>query len=157
MTLPDTLQSHQNTLAEGWEVPVTASSMQGSAASSLRILLECSPYVLAAGCQARSGRLLIMRWGAAWSSLVRLLFVIYCVEAGLFLVIAPWLEFWDLLVARSALSQAHLGPFLLLPWVRGAVSGFGLVHLIWGVHDLERLLLRPRRSEAPAAKSDRAA
>ena len=118
--------------------------------------LECTPYVFAAGCQARLGHLLIMRWGVAWSSLARLLFVIYCVEAGLFLVIAPWRDFWDLLVARSALSQAHLGPFLLQPWVRGAVSGFGLVHLIWGVHDLERLLLRPRPAAAAAGKSDRA-
>lgn len=95
-----------------------------------------------------------MGWGVAWSSLTRLLFVIYCVEAGLFLVIAPWRDFWDLLIARSALSLAHLEPFLLQPWVRGAVSGFGLVHLIWGVHDLEHLLLRPRHAEA-ASESDR--
>ena len=87
-----------------------------------------------------------MRWGVAWFSLLRVLFVIYCVEAGLFLVIAPWREFWNLLVSRSALSQAHLGAFLMLPWVRGAVTGFGLIHLIWGIHDLERILLGRRGS-----------
>ena len=95
-----------------------------------------------------------MRWGAAWSSLTRLLFIIYCVEAGLFLVIAPWRDFWGLLVARSALSQAHLEAILLQPWVRGAVSGFGLVHLLWGIHDLEGFLLQ-RRSRADAAEADR--
>ena len=92
-----------------------------------------------------------MRWGVAWSSLLRVLFVIYFVEAGLFLIIAPWREFWNLLVARSALSQAHLGPILMLPWVRGAVTGFGLVHLIWGIHDLERILLGKRRGDPEAA------
>ena len=99
-----------------------------------------------------------MRWSVAWSSLLRVLFVIYCVEAGLFLVIAPWREFWNLLVTRSALSQAHLGAFLMLPWVRGAVTGFGLVHLIWGIHDLERILLsrRPADPEAPIPEPDRA-
>ncbi len=99
-----------------------------------------------------------MRRAVAWSSLLRVLFVIYCVEAGLFLVIAPWREFWNLLVSRSALSQAHLGTLFMLPWVRGAVSGFGLIHLIWGIHDLERMLLsrRPRKQETPVPEPDRA-
>jgi hypothetical protein len=92
-----------------------------------------------------------MRWGVAWSSLLRVLFVIYCVEAGLFLVIAPWRDFWNLLVSRSALSQAHLGAVLMLPWVRGAVTGFGLIHLIWGIHDLERILLGKRASNGKAS------
>ncbi|MCE2557796.1 MAG: hypothetical protein J4F98_04030 [Acidobacteria bacterium] len=99
-----------------------------------------------------------MRRAVAWSSLLRVLFVIYCVEAGLFLVIAPWREFWSLLVSRSALSQAHLGSLLMLPWVRGAVSGFGLIHLIWGIHDLERILLgrRAGNQEASVPEPDRA-
>ena len=107
-------------------------------------------------CVSHEVSFLTMRWGVAWSSLLRVLFVIYCVEAGLFLVIAPWREFWNLLVTRSALSHAHLGAFLLLPWVRGAVTGFGLVHLIWGIHDLERILLsrRPRNPETPIPEPD---
>ncbi len=92
-----------------------------------------------------------MRWGNAWSGLLRVLFVIYCVEAGLFLVIAPWREFWSLLVSRSALSQVYLGAFFMLPWVRGAVTGFGLIHLVWGIHDLECMLLRRRTDNREAA------
>ncbi len=109
-------------------------------------------------CVSHEVSFLTMRWGVAGSSLLRVLFVIYCVEAGLFLVIAPWREFWNLLVTRSALSHAHLGAFLLLPWVRGAVTGFGLVHLIWGIHDLERILLsrRPRNPASPVPEPDRA-
>ncbi|MCY3970228.1 MAG: hypothetical protein OXG74_09855, partial [Acidobacteria bacterium] len=63
---------------------------------------------------------------------------------------------WNVLVTRSALSQAHLGAFLMLPWVRGAVTGFGFVHLIWGIHDLERILLSRRRAKAPFPEPDRA-
>ncbi|HTQ79465.1 MAG TPA: hypothetical protein VMM92_05675 [Thermoanaerobaculia bacterium] len=72
----------------------------------------------------------------------RLLFVLYCCEAGVFLVLAPWGPMWD-----RTLSHLPLGIFaglFLHPVFRGAVSGFGLVHLVWGVNDLQ-LLLRWRR------------
>jgi hypothetical protein len=39
---------------------------------------------------------------------------------------------------------------LIHPVFRGAVSGFGAVHLVWGAHDLEVLLLRRRTPEPPA-------
>ena len=35
---------------------------------------------------------------------------------------------------------------LVTPTVRGGVTGFGLVHLIWGAHDLGHLLFRRRRN-----------
>jgi hypothetical protein len=39
-----------------------------------------------------------------------------------------------------------LGPLLLHPLFRGAVSGFGLVHLVWGANDLQALLGWRRRT-----------
>jgi hypothetical protein len=77
--------------------------------------------------------------------LFRLLFVLYCVEAGVFLVLAPWSPVWSTTVTQLALSPAFQGLFLH-PLVRGAVSGFGLVHLVWGVHDLR--ILFPFRKRA---------
>ena len=76
-------------------------------------------------------------------TMFRILFVLYCFEAGLFLVLAPWYPMW----ART-LAQLPLGPFHAVgvhPVFRGAVTGFGLVHLVWGAHDLFSLLLRRRR------------
>ena len=35
-----------------------------------------------------------------------------------------------------------LRSFLLHGWVRGAITGFGLVHMVWGAHDLISLLIR---------------
>jgi hypothetical protein len=71
------------------------------------------------------------------------LFVLYCLEAGLFLVLAPWNGGWDRLAFQIPLAAVR--DLLLSPGFRGAVTGFGLVHLVWGLHDLRALLDRRRR------------
>ncbi len=74
----------------------------------------------------------------------RILFILYCAEAGVFLLIAPWGPAWD-----RTLSHLPLGPLAALflhPVFRGAVSGFGLVHLVWGANDLQSLLPWRRRT-----------
>lgn len=81
------------------------------------------------------------------SSLLRLLFILYCIEAGIFLIFAPWSPVWDQTVLQIPLEWMRtLG---LNSVFRGAVSGFGLIHLVWGAHDLEALLAR-RRLPPPA-------
>jgi hypothetical protein len=75
--------------------------------------------------------------------LLRAFFIIYCIEAGLFLVFGPWSPGWDrtvLLLPSAALRAAFLHPMF-----RGAVSGFGLVHLVWSMHDLTDSLFRRLR------------
>jgi hypothetical protein len=74
----------------------------------------------------------------------RILFVVYCVEAGVFLILAPWGPMWARTL--SHLPLGFLGPLLLHPLFRGAVSGFGLVHLVWGANDLQALLGWRRRT-----------
>lgn len=76
----------------------------------------------------------------AFGQIGRLLFVLYCVEAGVFLLLAPWSPMWDRVVVQ--VPVAGLYPFALRPIVRSAVSAFGLVHLVWGAHDLELWLQR---------------
>jgi hypothetical protein len=71
------------------------------------------------------------------------LFILYCLEAGLFLVLAPWNAGWDRLAFRMPFEL--LRELLLSPYCRGAVTGFGLIHLMWGLHDLRWLLVRQRR------------
>jgi hypothetical protein len=76
------------------------------------------------------------------SSLFRILFILYCIEAGTFLVLAPWSPVWDrmlILVASELVRGVGLHPF-----VRAAVTGFGLIHLVWGAHDLDDLIFRRR-------------
>jgi hypothetical protein len=76
------------------------------------------------------------------SSLFRILFILYCIEAGTFLVLAPWSPVWDRMLILVA-SELVRG-FGLHPLVRAAVTGFGLVHLVWGAHDLDDLIFRRR-------------
>lgn len=71
------------------------------------------------------------------------LYILYCVEAGVFLAWIPWTGFWER--TFMALSWPALGQWMLDPWIRGAVTGFGAVHLVWGIHDLERWLSRGAR------------
>lgn len=85
------------------------------------------------------------------------LFILYCLEAGMFLVLAPWNAGWDRLAFHVPWSL--LRNLLLSHAFRGAVTGFGLVHLLWGLHDLRALFVRRRqvrqrlRSPAPPASS----
>lgn len=87
---------------------------------------------------------LVMHWG----SFFRVLFIIYCIEAGVFLVLAPWSPGWDLALLHFPFSSFYLVG--IHPILRGMISGFGLIHLVWGAHDLESLLAR-RSSRALAA------
>jgi hypothetical protein len=69
--------------------------------------------------------------------LSRLLLFVYFLEAGLLLLVAPWTTFWD----RNyfvALVPA-LRPVVLSPFLRGAVSGIGLVCLAAAVAELAGL------------------
>lgn len=77
------------------------------------------------------------------AKIFRVLFVVYCVEAGVFLALVPWSSLWE----RHLLELPLVGlrAFGLHPLLRSALTGFGLVHLIWGIHDLELLLESWRR------------
>jgi len=72
--------------------------------------------------------------------LLRAFFIIYCIEAGFFLLFGPWSTGWDRAVLL--LPSAALRAVFLHPAFRGAVSGFGLVHLVWSTHDLTDTLVR---------------
>lgn len=74
----------------------------------------------------------------------RLLFILYCVEAGVFLLLAPWGPMWQRTLAHLPLGA--LRGALLHPAFRGGVSGFGLVHLVWGANDLHAFLAERRRT-----------
>ncbi|MCY4029856.1 MAG: hypothetical protein OXH75_26515 [Acidobacteria bacterium] len=70
----------------------------------------------------------------------RSLLIVYFLEAGLVLLVAPWTTFWDrnAFVEVSPLAEA----FLTAHAVRGGVSGVGLLNLGAGLVELGRLLSR---------------
>ena len=77
---------------------------------------------------------------------VPLFFALYCLEAGLFFLIVPWTVIWTL----NPLLHGHLSVGMIAdnPFVRGFVSGVGLLHLIVGVRDLVRIMQERRGSRA---------
>lgn len=83
--------------------------------------------------------------------MIRLFFILYCFEAGLLLLFAPWFPEWDRLLVLILPFQG-LRSIVLQPWFRGAVTGFGLVHLVWGAHDLIGLFTRRPPEAAPRSR-----
>jgi hypothetical protein len=74
---------------------------------------------------------------------VPLFFALYCLEAGLFFLVVPWTRLWTfnpLLHSSEALTLIAGNPF-----VRGFVSGFGVVHLIIGIKDIIAISLARRQ------------
>jgi hypothetical protein len=72
----------------------------------------------------------------------RLLFVAYFLEVGLLLVLVPWSAFWE-----RNYFVGMFPPILFIlrnNYVRGAVSGLGVVNLLVGFRDLSDLLMARR-------------
>lgn len=75
-----------------------------------------------------------------------LFFALYCIEAGLFFTIVPWTMIWTLNpLLHSSLSVAVWADN---PFVRGFVSGFGILHLIVGIRDIVRISRARREGDA---------
>ena len=76
-----------------------------------------------------------------------LFFALYCLEAGLFFTVVPWTTIWT---GNAVLhSSALMTGFADNPFVRGFVSGIGILHLILGVRELSRVMRARRGSSAP--------
>ena len=71
----------------------------------------------------------------------------YLFEAGLVLAIGPWTAFWD----RNYFAQTWpwLGAFMFNAYVRGAVTGLGVVTAFAGLRDLGSALSARRRDMRP--------
>ena len=72
----------------------------------------------------------------------RLIYMAYFLEVGLLLVLVPWSAFWE----RNYFVAMFPSLLSLLRnnFLRGAVSGLGIVNLLMGFHDLSDLLMARR-------------
>ncbi len=68
---------------------------------------------------------------------IPLFFGLYCLEAGLFFTVVPWTRIWTMNPLLH--STLAMGLWADNPFIRGFVSGFGVVHLILGLRELVRL------------------
>jgi hypothetical protein len=63
------------------------------------------------------------------------LLITLCLDIGLFLVIFPWTDYWD----NFAAFVHTLRPYLDNMYVRGAISGLGIVNLYISLGEVFRL------------------
>jgi hypothetical protein len=65
---------------------------------------------------------------------IPLFFALYCLEAGVFFMIVPWTRVWTI----NPFLHDNLSVALWAdnPFIRGFVSGLGVVHLIIGIRDI---------------------
>ncbi len=70
-----------------------------------------------------------------------LLFIIVCFEVGVFLLIFPWMEYWN------NNSIASLAPWMRdiwdSPFFRGALSGLGIINICISLAEVFRLRRPP--------------
>ena len=70
--------------------------------------------------------------------LLAVTFILFCFEIGLFLVFVPWSNLWD-----HNLLLAYVPPargFLMNNFVRGGVSGLGVIDVFLGLGELSRFV-----------------
>lgn len=80
----------------------------------------------------------------------RLLLTALFFEVGAALIVVPWSAFWDRNYFAQALPLVHA--FITSNFVRGAVSGLGLLNIIAGVRELVSMLMA-RRTVPPRPTS----
>lgn len=75
-----------------------------------------------------------LRW---YHKAAALLFAFFCFEIGVFLLLFPWMELWQ----RNYFSSPGRGWYELWssPYLRGAISGLGLVNIGIAFSELLRL------------------
>lgn len=76
----------------------------------------------------------------------RLVYVAFFIEVGLLLIVLPWSSFWD--QNYFAGSVPWLKDVLTNNYIRGAVSGLGVVNLFAGFAELSFVFL-PRERHDP--------
>ena len=87
-----------------------------------------------------------------------ILYVVVCLEVGLFLALVPWSAVWE----RNFFLDAYpaLRPILLAPAVRGAVAGLGVANVYMGFREIvsqRRAAAARRRGPADERRENRAA
>jgi hypothetical protein len=82
-----------------------------------------------------------------------LLLIAAFLEIGFVLIVVPWSAYWDRNYFASALPVVH--SFITNNFVRGAVSGLGLINVSAGITELVALLFarHVERVSAPSITS----
>ena len=76
--------------------------------------------------------------------MTRLVLVVFFLEVGLVLTLAPWSAYWDRNYFAETLPAVHA--LITNNYVRGAVTGLGLINIFAAVADLVGMFLARKNS-----------
>jgi hypothetical protein len=84
------------------------------------------------------------QWSANAQVFSRLLLIVYFIESGLLLLVVPWSPFWE----RNAFirSLGWITDAAQTGYVRGAISGVGILLVLAGLVELATLLTGRRQA-----------
>jgi hypothetical protein len=74
------------------------------------------------------------RW---YHKMSAVLFITFCIEVGLFLLVFPWTDYWDSNFFSSLIPEWHR--YWENMYVRGAISGLGVIDLYISIVEILRL------------------
>jgi hypothetical protein len=72
------------------------------------------------------------RFGLGW--FWQVLYILYCLEVGVFLLFLPWMSLWD--ANYLVYLYPKLRPILANPYLKGAVLGLGIVNVLIGIQEI---------------------
>ena len=78
----------------------------------------------------------------------RVILIALYLEIGFILIVVPWSAYWDRNYFAQALPPVHA--LITNNFVRGAVSGLGLLNVVMALVEIFRLVAR-RRIDRPAS------
>ncbi len=70
--------------------------------------------------------------GLAW--FWQILYILYCLEVGVFLLFLPWMNIWD--NNYFLYLYPKLRPVVANSYLRGAVLGLGVINLLIGIQEI---------------------
>ena len=101
------------------------------------------------------------------SRLTVIFYIVLCLEAGIFLTVLPWVgggSYWGdnyfLVLAAQKIGAGGLQRAVASGWVRGAVTGLGLLNLamaFWEMFHFREAVRRLQGAAGPAPARDTAA
>jgi hypothetical protein len=66
--------------------------------------------------------------------ILKVIYILYCIEAGIFLLWLPWLSIWDANFFTFIYPQ--ILPVITNSFLKGAVLGLGIVNIMIGIHEV---------------------
>ena len=87
--------------------------------------------------------------------MIRLLLVTFFLEVGFVLILVPWSAYWD----RNYFAESlpHIHSLITNNFIRGAISGLGIINIVVGIIELASFFVARDRAVGHGERDEDAA